>query len=49
MVESKISKDNLSKLESIQSIIKLEEGGEVSIDEALGRVLRFYKRFVPYS
>lgn len=49
MVERKISGDNLSKLESIQSVITFEEGDEISLDDALRRVLRFYKKFVPYS
>jgi hypothetical protein len=49
MVENKISEVNLRKLESIQSVIKVEEGDEVSLDEALSRVLRFYGKFVPYN
>ena len=49
MVEKEISEVNLSKLESIQSVITVEEGDEVSLDEALSRVLRFYERFVPYN
>ncbi len=49
MVEKKISEDNLRKLESIQSVINVEEDEAVSLDEALSRVLRFYERFVPYN
>ena len=49
MVYKKISEDNLKKLKSIQSVIKVEEGDAVSLDEALSRVLRFYGRFVPYN
>jgi hypothetical protein len=49
MVNKNIGEDNLKKLESIQSVISVEEGDEVSLDEALGRVLRFYEKFVPYN
>ncbi len=49
MVEKKISEDNLKKLESIQGVITVEEGDEVSLDEALSRVLNFYEKFVPYN
>jgi len=49
MVAKKIGEDNLRKLESIQSVIKVEEGDEVSLNEALSRVLRFYGKFVPYN
>lgn len=49
MVDEEISEDNLRKLESIQGVIKVEEGDAVSLDEALSRVLRFYERFVPYN
>lgn len=49
MVDEKISEDNLRKLESIRSVINVEEGDAVSLDDALSRVLRFYGRFVPYN
>ena len=49
MVSKKIGEDNLRKLESIQSVINVEEGEAVSLDEALSRVLRFYGKFVPYN
>jgi len=49
MVDKKISEVNLKKLESIQGVINVEEGDAVSLDETLSRVLRFYRRFVPYS
>ena len=49
MVEKNISEVNLKKLESIRSVINVEEGEAVSLDEALSRVLRFYGKFVPYN
>jgi hypothetical protein len=49
MVDKKISELNLRKLESIQGVIKVEEGEAVSLDETLSRVLRFYGKFVPYN
>jgi len=45
----KISKFNQENLEQLKRVIKVEEGVEVSTDEALTRVLGFYKRFVPYN
>ncbi|HEX9915574.1 MAG TPA: hypothetical protein VGB32_11700 [Candidatus Bathyarchaeia archaeon] len=49
MVEDKISESNLERLQTLKAVIRAEEGREVSMDEALGRVLEFYRRFVPYS
>lgn len=49
MVGTKISEVNLKKLESIQDIIEAEEDSNVSLDETLSRVLKFYGRFVPYN
>ncbi|MFH1180464.1 MAG: hypothetical protein V1710_08895 [Candidatus Bathyarchaeota archaeon] len=45
----KISKINEANLEQLKRVIKIEEGQEVTTDEALTRVLGFYKRFVPYN
>ena len=44
-----ISTYNLRKIEDIKSVIEAEEGKEVTIEETLDRVLRFYKNFVPYN
>jgi len=49
MVGNQISESNLVKLESIKGIILAEEGERVTVDDALKRVLDFYKRFVPYQ
>jgi len=49
MVGDKISESNLENLQTLKTVIQTEEGREVSMDEALGRVLQFYRRFVPYS
>jgi len=48
MVEN-ISESNLVNLKSIKEVIIAEEGKNVSIDDALKRVLDFYKKFVPYK
>ena len=45
----KISNYNLNNIEDIREVIEAEEGKEVTIEETLNRVLRFYKRFVPYN
>ncbi len=44
-----MSESNLKSLRALREVIQVEEGREVSADEALGRVLKFYRRFVPYS
>jgi len=49
MVGNKISESNLENLKALEKVIRAEEGREVSTDEALMRVLEFYRRFVPYS
>jgi len=49
MVEIDVAEENLRSLKAIQNIIKVEEGRETSLDEALTRILMFYRRFVPYS
>lgn len=49
MRNMKISNYNLKKIEDIREVIEAEEGKEVTAEETLDRVLRFYKRFVPYN
>ena len=49
MTQIDIAKENMFKLSQIQRMIKIEDGLESSIDEALTRVLDFYRRFVPYN
>jgi hypothetical protein len=44
-----INKRNLRNLESIQEIITFEEGREIGFNDALERVLSFYRKFVPYD
>ncbi len=48
MAQLDIADENLLKLKQIQHAI-LEDGIEANLDEALARVLRFYRRFVPYN
>ena len=45
----KISNQNLEKIQKIKDVIEAEEGVHVSDEEALTRVLTFYKRYVPYN
>ncbi|MCW4049332.1 MAG: hypothetical protein NWE89_06290 [Candidatus Bathyarchaeota archaeon] len=45
----KISKENLENLETLHNVIEIEENSEVSLDEVLTRVLKFYNEFVPYN
>lgn len=45
----KISNYNLKKLETIREVIETEEGKEVTVEETLDRVLRFYNKFVLYD
>lgn len=49
MAQIDIADENLVKLLKIQHVINAEEGLESSLDEALARVLEFYRRFVPYA
>ena len=44
-----ISNYNLKKIETIREVIETEEGKEVTVEETLDRVLRFYRNFVPYN
>ena len=48
MAQIDIADENLTKLRQIQHVI-LEDGIESNFDEALARVLEFYRRFVPYN
>ena len=45
----KISNVNLKHIKDIREVIKAEEGKEVTPEETLERVLRFYKKYVPYN
>jgi len=47
MAQIDLADENLLKLKQIQHVL-LEDGMEASVDEALARVLDFYRRFVPY-
>ncbi len=49
MAQIDVADENLAKLLSIQHAINTEEGSESNLDEALSRVLEFYRRFVPYN
>ena len=49
MAQIDLADENLQKLKQIQLIL-LEDGIEDAIvDEALARVLDFYRKFVPYN
>jgi len=49
MAQIDLADENLMKLQQIQNVL-LEDGIEdASVDEALARVLDFYRRFVPYN
>lgn len=49
MAEIDIADENLRSLEAIQNIILVEDGKETSLDEALARVVAFYRKFVPFD
>jgi hypothetical protein len=49
MAEIDIADSNLLKLERIREVIRIEEGTESNMDGTLGRILDFYRKFVPYS
>jgi histidyl-tRNA synthetase len=44
-----IKDENLQNLEKIQSVVQMEEGQKVNLDETLAKILAFYRRFVPYN
>jgi hypothetical protein len=39
---------NLSDLNSIQNVILVEDDKVMNLDEGLSRIIKFYKRFVPF-
>jgi hypothetical protein len=45
----KMSEQNRKSLESIREIIEVEEEKTLTLDETLSRVLRHYRRFVPFQ
>lgn len=45
----KISNQNLERIKNIREVIEVEEGVNVTDEEALDRVLSFYKKYVPYN
>ena len=47
MVGNIISKSNLESLQALKAVIRAEDDKNVSVDDALKRVLDFYKKFVP--
>ncbi|MCW3979768.1 MAG: hypothetical protein NWF12_08485 [Candidatus Bathyarchaeota archaeon] len=49
MDEIKLSNENLRNPETIKNLMSVEEGREAGLDEALSRILDFYRLFVPYS
>lgn len=49
MAQIDVADENLQKLMRIQKIILVEDGIDSSLDEALKRVLDFYRKFVPYN
>ncbi|MFP3951183.1 MAG: hypothetical protein ACLFVP_03455 [Candidatus Bathyarchaeia archaeon] len=49
MKSEKISGLNIENLRAIRGIIEVEDGREVTLNQALERVLDFYKKYVPYN
>lgn len=49
MAKIHVKDENIRNLKKIQRVIQLEEGKETSLDEALARVLTFYRMFVPFN
>jgi len=45
----KISNYNLKNIKDIREVIEAEEGKDVTVEETLDRVLKFYKKYVPYN
>ena len=45
----KLSNNNLREIEKLRTVIEVEEGKEVTVEETLDRVLSFYKKYVPYN
>ncbi len=48
-MKTELSKLNLENIQTIKDIKEIEENIEISFDEVLARVLKFYKSFVPYN
>jgi len=44
-----ISDQNLKALEALIKVISIEEGRETSFDQALGRVIGYYKKAVSFN
>ena len=44
-----IKEENLKNLEKIAKMMEYESADVKGLDEALAKVLTFYRRFVPYS
>lgn len=44
-----ISTMNMSRINSIQELIFLEEDNVLTINEVLERILKFYQKIVPYK
>jgi hypothetical protein len=49
MAQINLADGNILKLKQIQSVIQQEDGIDSSMDETLARVLKFYRKFVPYN
>jgi hypothetical protein len=49
MAQINLADENILKLKQIQNVIRNEDGIDSSVDEALARILSFYRRFVPYN
>jgi len=49
MAVIEIKDENLKTLEKVAKVMEYEAGDVKGVDEALARVLAFYRRFVPYS
>ena len=49
MILGKISEKNRNALEAVREMIEIEEERTPTLDEALGRVLSHYRRFVPFQ
>jgi hypothetical protein len=44
-----VSEQNLKALEALIKVISIEEGRETSFDQALGRVIGYYRKAVPFN
>ena len=49
MAKIEMADENLMKIQMIRQVMSVEEGVESSVDDALTRVLEFYRKFVPYN